>query len=91
MKLWSVTKRIEIATLKGHKAGVNTVAFSPDGKMLASAASYADAAIVKPGEIKFWLVANKSEIGSLKGHPAIIMSPAKSNYGQLQIKKKSLL
>ena len=36
IKLWDLETRKEIATLPGHKGGVNSVAFSPDGALLAS-------------------------------------------------------
>ena len=69
--------------LIGHTDSVESVTFSPNGDILASAASYADATTVKPGEIKFWLVANQSEIGSLTGHPAMIKSIAFSPNGEI--------
>ncbi|WP_348519776.1 hypothetical protein [Anabaenopsis sp. FSS-46] len=34
--LWDVATQTEIATLTGHSYGVSSVAFSPDGKTLAS-------------------------------------------------------
>jgi WD40 repeat protein len=37
VKLWDVLNSKEIATLKGHKLKVNSVAFSADGKLIASA------------------------------------------------------
>ena len=39
MILWDVESRKKIATLEGHKDLVTGVAFSPDGKRLASASS----------------------------------------------------
>ena len=37
MRLWDVAQRIAIATLRGHTGEVKTLAFSADGKTLASA------------------------------------------------------
>jgi WD40 repeat protein len=48
----------EIFTLAGHSDGSNSVAFSPDGKRLASAS--------KSGEIKLWDLASKGEIYTVR-------------------------
>ena len=39
IKLWNLQTQTAIATLTGHSDGVTSVAFSPDGKTLASASS----------------------------------------------------
>lgn len=39
VKLWDAATVKEISTLKGHSDGVISVAFSPDGKTIASASS----------------------------------------------------
>ena len=39
IKLWDIETRAEIMTLKGHTDTIDSVAFSPDGKLLASGAS----------------------------------------------------
>ena len=38
VKVWDAQTGQELLTLKGHTHGVHSVAFSPDGKRLASAA-----------------------------------------------------
>ncbi len=39
IKLWDIGSQSELATLRGHSGGVNSVAFSADGKYLASGSS----------------------------------------------------
>ena len=56
---FSATIRLIAATLTGHTDQVWSVAFSPDGRLLASG-SY--------GEIRLWDVATGREVRTLKGH-----------------------
>jgi WD40 repeat protein len=75
IKLWDVAGRNEIATLKGHTGRIWRVAFSPDGKTLASGS--------EDKSIKLWDVANRSEIATLNGHTARIWCVAFSPDGKL--------
>ena len=59
IRLWSVAKRQEIATLKGHGKSVNSVVFSPDGSILTSGSGGSN------GTIKLWSVAKRQEIATL--------------------------
>ncbi len=61
-------------TLTGHTNSVESVAFSPDGRLLASA-SY--------GEIKLWEVATGREVLTLRGHTDWVRSVAFSPDGRL--------
>jgi RNA polymerase sigma factor (sigma-70 family) len=84
--LWDVDKGKLTASLKGHKGYVQSVAFSPDGKMLASSSNYATD--VKPnsawkGELKVWDVTTGKETASLQGHEGQVWAVAFSPDGKL--------
>jgi WD40 repeat protein/serine/threonine protein kinase len=68
VRIFDATTGQEVKTLKGHKAPVTQVAFSPDGKRLASICSFAEAQ--KPAgqaEIKCWDVATGKELCTCQG------------------------
>ena len=46
IRIWNIENERLIKTLVGHRKGINAIAFSPDGKWLASAG--------KDSTIKFW-------------------------------------
>ncbi|HJZ67192.1 MAG TPA: hypothetical protein VKF81_03525, partial [Blastocatellia bacterium] len=52
--LWGAWSGQEVATLKGHADSVWSVAFSSDGKMLASGSS--------DNTVKLWLAATDEEV-----------------------------
>ncbi|MEP6743090.1 MAG: caspase family protein [bacterium] len=64
--LWDVASGRELGALKGHGKGVTRVAFSRDGRLLASSGS--------DNTIKIWDVATRSELRTLKGHTTNIDS-----------------
>jgi len=74
--LWDVRTYQEVATLKGKV----TVAFSPDGRLLASAA-----AGKMMNSIKLWSVETLQEIATLKGHRDTVTAVAFSPDGQLLV------
>jgi WD40 repeat protein/tRNA A-37 threonylcarbamoyl transferase component Bud32 len=59
VKVWDALTGQELLTLKGHSYAVSSVAFSPDGKRLASAGR----------ELKVWDAQTGQELLSFKGQP----------------------
>ena len=61
-----------VATLEGHTSEVNSVAFSPDGTILASSGSW-------DNEIKLWDVNARESFATLRGHTGGVSSVAFSS------------
>jgi WD40 repeat protein/tRNA A-37 threonylcarbamoyl transferase component Bud32 len=68
VKVWDVLAGQELLTLKGHTDKVMSVAFSPDGNRLASAAS--------DWTVKVWDARSGGELLTLKGHTGGVRSVA---------------
>ena len=58
VKLWNISAKSEIATLSGHYDQVNAIAFSPDGKTIATGSS--------DKTVKLWNVASYQEMVTLR-------------------------
>jgi WD40 repeat protein len=73
VKVWDAQTGQELLTLKGHTGEVNGVAFSPDGRRLASASG---------GELKVWDALTGQDILTLKGHSMTVGGVAFSPDGK---------
>ena len=74
--MWDVPAQKELAILKGHIDRVTSVAFSSDGKTLASVGEYQDMTV------RLWDVAERKEIVAFEGHTSGIDSVAFSSDGK---------
>jgi WD40 repeat protein/tRNA A-37 threonylcarbamoyl transferase component Bud32 len=89
VKVWDASTGRELFTLRGHADPVWSVAFSPDGKRLASGSGHPVVA-GKAGEVKVWDVSTSTEgrqaggreMLSLQGHTGTVHSVAFSPDGK---------
>ena len=75
VRLWDVGTRQTQKTLRGHTDWVNSVAFSPDGQILAASGSEDDT-------IRLWNVATGETVRTLRGHTISVFSVAFSPDGE---------
>jgi WD40 repeat protein len=65
----------ELYTLKAHKDDIKCVAFSPDGKLLASSS--------QDDTVRLWEAATGKEVRTLRGHRGAVQSVAFGPDGKL--------
>jgi WD40 repeat protein len=73
--LWNVVDGQELKSLVGHTGNINALAFSPDGKKLASGSS--------DKTIKLWDIETGQELVTMLGYPTAVSSVIYSSDGQI--------
>ena len=68
VRLWEVATQKEVATLPGHTGQVNSVLFSPDGALLASAGGFSTDTGWYDSTIRLWDTAALREVATLREH-----------------------
>src|SRR5207248_280107 len=71
--VWDTGTGREARRLGGHTQVVLCVAFSPDGRMLATVGSKPFPLPAEPGEVKLWDVATWKEIGSFRPPVGVVI------------------
>ena len=75
IRLWDVATGLQKQTFTGHGGGVSSVAFSPDGSVLASGSS--------DTTIRLWNVATGQHLKTLVGHTRTVSSLSFSSGGKI--------
>src|SRR5262249_23703134 len=68
IKLWDVSAQKVRQTLQGHRQGVCSVAYSPNGKLLVSAAGGKSNSNKEAGEFRAWDAETGQELTAQAGH-----------------------
>ena len=58
IKVWDIATRRNIATFEGHTGSIRSVAFSPDGTILASGS--------RDGRVKLWNIPSRSNVATIE-------------------------
>ncbi len=83
IRVWRATDRQDVAILHGHKGTVNRVAFSMDGRRLASVSSYTDLPSgAEDGTIRVWELDPRATLPVLRGHTSYVYPVAYSPDGR---------
>ena len=79
VRLWDVDTGKERSTLTAHTSDVNSVAFSPNGRALASCSGDL---VSGDNTVRLWNVSNRALLATLEGHTDDVTSVAFSPHGR---------
>ncbi|HKB04976.1 MAG TPA: protein kinase [Gemmataceae bacterium] len=83
VKLWDTSTGRRVYSLEGHTDIVACVAFSPDGRYLASGSSVQLPLLPRLGEVKVWDVRSGENVRTIRGHGGPVYKLAFSHNGRL--------
>jgi len=84
VEIWKLDYGTLLFTLTGHKSGIESLAFSPDGTVLASGSGgYGGADTMNDYTIRLWSITDGSSLNVLKGHNGGVLSLAFTPDGNL--------
>jgi WD40 repeat protein/serine/threonine protein kinase len=75
VKVWDAQTAQELLTFKGHISWVTSIAFSPDGKRLASGSGWPSTDFPAPEQVKVWDANTGQELLTLQGVSGAVFSP----------------
>ena len=82
VRVWGAANRHDVAVLHGHTGVVSQLAFTPDGRRLASASRSERAGDTGDGTVRLWEVGRQAGASVLHGHTSYIYPVAYSPDGQ---------
>jgi WD40 repeat protein len=74
IRFWDLSARSAVISLKGHSGSITSMAFSPDGRLLATGSN--------DNTVKLWDLAAKREVVTLRGHAGWVTGVAFSPDGR---------
>jgi WD40 repeat protein len=66
IRIWDLATGQQVSTMEGHRGSIRSLAYSPDGRLLASCG--ADLGTVKDSTLRIWDAATGRELRRLEGH-----------------------
>ena len=80
IRLWELASGKEVATLEGHEESTHGLAFSPDGKLLASCSGGSQ--IINDQTVRVWDLTTGRELRRLEGHCGTVNAVAFAHDGR---------